>query len=131
MLNNRIISRMAQVAKALCPANHDMRCCHVAFLIKKGRVFKIAFNAKKSHPSVLKFDYKRHQQHTTHAELAVCLKSGLDYLVDYKMLVLRINSQGKLTSSKPCVGCQSVIKQFGIEEVYFSGADGEIHDLNE
>ncbi len=37
---------------------------------------------------------------------------------------------GKLNNSKPCCGCQSVIKQFNVGEVWYSDAKGEIVKQN-
>jgi deoxycytidylate deaminase len=32
----------------------------------------------------------------------------------------------ELMMSKPCKGCASVIKQFGIDEIFYSNKDGKI-----
>jgi hypothetical protein len=42
------------------------------------------------------------------------------------MLVLRIDRNGKLNISKPCRGCQSVISQFNLKEIWYSDKDGNI-----
>jgi cytidine deaminase len=65
-----------------------------------------------------------------HAELNVCMKSGKEDLRDFKMVVLWVDRTGKLNNSKPCCGCQSVIKQFNVGEVWYSDAKGEIVKQN-
>jgi cytidine deaminase len=98
----------------------------MAFLIRCGKIVHIGTNSCKSHPETLKYDYKDHQKVGIHAELAVCMKSDKDNLKDYKMIVLRVDRTGKLANSKPCCGCQSVIQQFDVGEVWYSDNKGNV-----
>ena len=54
------------------------------------------------------------------------MKSGKENLKDYKMVVLRVDRTGKLNNSKPCCGCQSVIEQFNVGEVWYSDNVGQV-----
>lgn len=119
-MNVKTINRTIDIAKAMCPLNLEHRCSHMAFLIRCGKIVHIGTNSCKSHPETLKYDYKDHQKVGIHAELAVCMKSGKENLKDYKMIVLRVDRTGKLANSKPCCGCQSVIQQFDVGEVWYS-----------
>lgn len=112
-MNNKIIYRTIDIAKAMCPLNTEHRCSHIAFLIK-------------SHPKTLNYAYQNHQLVGIHAELAVCMKSGKTNLRHFKMVVLRINRNGKLDNSRPCCGCQSVIDQFNVGDVWYSNTNGEV-----
>ena len=125
-MNRKIISRTVDIAMALCPLNLEHRCSHIAFLIRCGKIVHIGTNSCKSHPETLKYDYKDHQKVGIHAELSVCMKSGKENLKDYSMVVLRVDRKGNLANSKPCCGCQSVIKQFNIGEVWYSDSKGEV-----
>jgi hypothetical protein len=125
-VNIKIINRTIDIAKALCPLNLEHRCSHIAFLIKSSKIVHIGTNSCKSHPKTLKYDYENHQLVGIHAELSVCMKSGKENLNDYKMIVLRIDRTGKLNNSRPCCGCQSVIKQFNIGEVWYSDKHGNV-----
>lgn len=125
-MNQKIINRTVDIAKAMCPLNIEHRCSHIAFLIKNSKIVHIGTNSCRTHPETLKYDYKDHQLVGIHAELAVCMKSGKENLKDYKMVVLRVDRTGKLANSKPCCGCQSVIKQFNLDEVWYSDAKGEV-----
>lgn len=129
-MNNKIIKRTVDIAMALCPLNLEHRCSHIAFLIKSSKIVHIGTNSCRTHPETLKYDYKNHQLVGIHAELAVCMKSGKENLKDYKMVVLRVDRTGKLANSKPCCGCQSVIKQFNLEEVWYSNSDGVVVKQN-
>ena len=110
----------------MCPLNLEHRCSHIAFLIRCGKIVHIGINSCKSHPETLKYDYKDHQKVGIHAELAVCMKSGKENLKDYTMIVLRVDRTGKLANSKPCGGCQSVIQQFDVGEVWYSDNSGNV-----
>jgi len=125
-MNRKIIGRTVDIAMALCPLNLAHRCSHIAFLIRCGKIVHIGTNSCKSHPETLKYDYKDHQKVGIHAELSVCMKSGKENLKDYSMVVLRVDRKGNLANSKPCCGCQSVIKQFNIGEVWYSDSKGEV-----
>ena len=125
-MNRKIICRTVDIAMALCPLNLERRCSHIAFLIRSGKIVHIGTNSCKSHPETLKYDYKDHQKVGIHAELSVCMKSGKENLKDYEMVVLRVDRKGNLANSKPCCGCQSVIKQFNIGEVWYSDSKGEV-----
>lgn len=125
-MNSRTIQRTIEIAKALCPLNLEHRCSHIAFLIRKNKITHIGTNSCRTHPETLKYDYKNHQLVGIHAELSVCMKSGKENLRDYKMVVLRVDRNGNLANSKPCCGCQSVIKQFNIGEVWHSDSNGMV-----
>jgi len=125
-MNVKTINRTIDIAKAMCPLNLEHRCSHMAFLIRCGKIVHIGTNSCKSHPETLKYDYKDHQKVGIHAELAVCMKSSKDNLKDYKMIVLRVDRTGKLANSKPCCGCQSVIQQFDVGEVWYSDNKGNV-----
>ena len=125
-MNRKIIGRTVDIAMALCPLNLEHRCSHIAFLIRCGKIVHIGTNSCKSHPETLKYAYKDHQKVGIHAELSVCMKSGKEDLSDFKMVVLRVDRKGNLANSKPCCGCQSVIKQFNIGEVWYSDSKGEV-----
>ena len=125
-MNRKIISRTVDIAMAMCPLNLEHRCSHIAFLIRCGKIIHIGTNSCKSHPETLKYDYKDHQKVGIHAELSVCMKSGKENLKDYSMVVLRVDRKGNLANSKPCCGCQSVIKQFNIGDVWYSDSKGEV-----
>ncbi len=125
-MNRKIICRTVDIAMALCPLNLEHRCSHIAFLIRSGKIVHIGTNSCKSHPETLKYDYKDHQKVGIHAELSVCMKSGKEDLSDFKMVVLRVDRKGNLANSKPCCGCQSVIKQFNIGEVWYSDSKCEV-----
>lgn len=120
------LNRAVDIAKAMCPDNIENRCSHIAFLIKKNKIMHIGWNKMKTVPIT-----RYHPYHSglveRHAEVDVIFKSQRDDLWDYSLIVLRVSKDtGKLMMSRPCKGCSSVIRQFGIKQTYYSNEHGLI-----
>lgn len=128
-MNKKLTKRTINIAKALCPLNIDRRTSHIAFLIKKSKIVNIAINISKSHPITKKFKYKPLKDIGIHAELGVCIKSGKENLENYKLAVIRINRSNRVTNSKPCIGCQGILEQFKIKDVWYSNDNGNFEKL--
>jgi len=122
----RILKRAVETAHALCPINwSNVNNSHIAFLVKKNKIIRIGWNRKRTHPEISKHPY--HDGYVgTHAELDVILKSGLDNLENHSIIVLRIDRNGKLNNSKPCLGCRSVLNQFNVKNIFYSNSEGNI-----
>lgn len=102
-----------------------MRASHVAFLIKSGKIEKIGVNKRRTHPEISKHPY--HEGHVgIHAELDCILKINKEDLSDYEILVLRVDKNNNLAMSKPCSGCQSLLNQFNIKEIWYSDKNSNI-----
>lgn len=137
-MNKRVFTRSVEIAHALCPLNRtkqNIRSSHIAFLVKKNKIIKIGLNKKRTHPKTQNFPYidKENKPDKTiigiHAELDVIIKSGKEDLSDHEIIVLRVDNEGKLNNSKPCVGCMSAINQFGLKNIYYSNSKGEIEKV--
>jgi len=127
-MKKKVIDKAIKIAFSLCPTNRENRASHVAFLIKSNVIEKIGLNKRRTHPEIAKHPY--HEGHVgIHAELDCILKIDKEDLREYKMLVLRIDRKNKIAISKPCSGCQSLIKQFNIGEVWYSDKNCQINKL--
>jgi len=124
-MNQQLIKRTVELAFAMTPTIRELRTTHVSFLIKSGKIVHIGWNKNKTHPINLQHPYHAGAV-GLHSELDVCLKSGKDDLSGHEIIVIRVDRNNKLAMSKPCVGCASVLKQFGIKDVWYSNKDGEI-----
>lgn len=124
-VDRKILGKAIKIAHSFCPTNRDLLTSHFAFLIKSKIIEKIGINKKRTHPETSKHPY--HEGYVgIHAELDCLLKTSKEDLRNYKMLVLRIDRNGKLNISKPCHGCQSVLSQFNLKEIWYSDKDGNI-----
>ena|ERR1035437_2628965 len=101
-----------------------LRCCHVSFLLKRNRIVSIGVNADKTHPFNSKFDYNPRKTGKC-AELDCVLRSKLDSFAGHSMVVIRINRENELAMSRPCIGCEHLIKSVGIENVWYTDVIGE------
>lgn len=128
-MKEKVITKAIQIAKSLCPTNKENKNSHIAFLIKSNIIEKIGLNKKRTHPEIFKHPY--HDGYVgIHAELDCILKINKEDLSDYELLVLRINKINNLAMSKPCKGCQSLISQMNLKEVWYSDKSGKIMKLN-
>lgn len=124
-MNTKLLIKTAKLAHIMCPTNRGLKSSHVAFLIKSGKIIHIGWNKNKTHPINLKHPYHSYPI-GLHSEVDCIIKSGKEDLTGYEMIVIRVDKNGKLNNSRPCIGCQSVIKQFGIDTIWHSNVAGEI-----
>lgn len=125
LVDQKIFDKAIKIAKSFCPTNRELPTSHVAFLIKSKIIEKIGVNKKRTHPEISKHPY--HEGYVgIHAELDCLLKLDKEDLSKYSMLVLRVDRKNKLNMSKPCKGCQSVLSQFNLKEIWYSDKDGNI-----
>lgn len=104
---------------------------HVALIVKGSRILSVGVNLERSHPLAKRFKLKKESESQC-AELNACLKLGLSHkeeLPDFSgltIIVVRVLKCGTLGMSKPCVGCQSLIRQCGFRKVCWSNEKGEL-----
>lgn len=89
---------------------------------KRGNIISKGYNIKKEVPELKRYGYR---YCFLHAESHALLKADPSDLVGSSLLVLRVNPT-KLSSSKPCNACASMISETGIRWVYYSTVDGNI-----
>lgn len=134
ILPKHIQNKIVEISYALLSERKTCRCFHVSFLLRKNRIRHIACNNyDKTHPRCLKLSYigregERYEPRL-HSELAVLIRNGETDCSDYRMVNTRINGLGKLTMSRPCRGCQSLLRSVAIKEVWFSNDKGEFEYL--
>lgn len=123
-IQNKITKLAYQLLAGLSVEERNQKQYHFAFLIHKGNICFFSSNLTKTHPAILRFNYKP-KTDTLHAELATIIKAGQTDLSNYDMVVVRISRKnGSLVLSKPCSGCDHCIKQTGIRRCYYSLDNG-------
>jgi len=115
-IQQRLRERCLSLALSLHPNDTSLRCHHYAFLIRNGRIFKIGWNKRKTHPITARYNYHEGIVYI-HAELDVILKSKLEDLSEYSLFSVRIMKNGEFGLARPCSGCSSVLKQVGITQI--------------
>jgi len=118
------------LAVSISPSN-GKRNKHVALIVKGNRILSVGVNSERSHPLAKRLKLTKESESQC-AELNACLKLGLTHkeeLPDFSgltIIVVRVSKSGTLIMSKPCVGCQQLIRQCGFRKVYWSNEKGEL-----
>lgn len=104
------------------------KCRVAAMLVQNNNVpISIGANKRKSHPLQARFGKNEHAIYL-HAEIDAIAKAlkTLDgeELSKCVLYVCRILQDGSFGLAKPCPGCQSAIKAFGIQTVVWSTENG-------
>jgi tRNA(Arg) A34 adenosine deaminase TadA len=94
---------------------------HAAAIVYKGVIIALGRNQYKTHPIMLKYG-KNDKAIYLHAELDAIVRTinkyGPEILTKCDMYVLRSDKMNRISSSKPCEGCQGAIEAFGLREVF-------------
>lgn len=130
-----ILDQSVDIALSLLPKAKEERCTknkffHFAFGYKKNKLLAIGQNnPEKTHTQALILA-KRFNTNTQypyfHAETDLISRMWGKYYIDnsLKMVIIRLNKQGKLRSSKPCERCEQIINSLGITKLWWSTDDG-------
>ena len=101
---------------------------HVCFVLNKKAVIAIGVNdMNKSHPKLKNYPYKPEVK--LHAEFVATSKVKFLDCSGFNLVVLRIDKENKLMNSKPCAGCEAVIREKGFNKIWYSCANNEFHKL--
>lgn len=127
--------RFIEITKALAPLSRwDAKTFHTTFIVRKGKIQSIGVNSLKTHPSVLKYNYRGQDGVDIrpfvglHSELSAVLKYGEEDCSACTFINLRIDKNGEINMSKPCFGCQHLLHQVGFKRLYFSTSVGTFEE---
>lgn len=128
--------KIVELSYALLPTHGDYRCRHASFLVHRDKIVSIGINnPSKTHPKNLRFGYrnKRNQPINNiigiHSELAAVIKLGRQDLEGLDIVNTRIDRNNMLALAKPCVGCQDMLKQLGVNRIFYSTHNGRFEPL--
>jgi tRNA(Arg) A34 adenosine deaminase TadA len=97
-----------------------------AAIVDKGQIVSLGQSSYKTSPFQKKYAADEHKIFL-HAEIAAIKKALRFYSVDMlrgtTLIVCRVKKNG-LGNSKPCIGCQRAIAEFGIKKVIYTTEDG-------
>lgn len=122
MLLPRDIKVVTKLAK-LCVSNPvPLRCKHVAALVDKNKIISLGLNKAQSDPGFYKLSQNQKKQFI-HAEWDCLNNVGTD-CSRLSLYVVRVNKNGELAQSKPCLICQKLITKTGIKRVVYTVNNG-------
>lgn len=93
-----------------------------AVVTKRRHIVSMGYNQKKTHPLIHKFPYDPHVG--LHAEMDACFGIDTDMLSGSTIYIARLLRNNKTALSKPCEGCQALLKYFGIKNIIYSTDNG-------
>lgn len=104
----------------------------------QGQVIGMGFNTNKTHPLQKHYNtfrgiYEGHGdvRHKAHAEI-MCLNQIKDIDIKRNKVKLYIYRKRKDIPhgiSRPCPACMAAIREFGIENIYYTTDDGFVHEV--
>ena len=126
------INHYLNLAHNACYYSDFMKTRLGAVLIYKGKVMSVGWNSNKTSPLQKSLNRLRdipvdcgEAHHTLHAEVA-CLTKAKDLDIDWgraSLFICRIKKDGSRGLSRPCQGCQALIRSLGIKNVYYTTND--------
>ena len=130
------LKKIVELSYALLPTHGDYRCRHASFILYRDKIMSIGINnPNKTHPKNLKFGYRNKRNEPInqiigiHSELAAVIKFGRQTLQDLDIVNTRIDRNNMLVLAKPCIGCQDMLKQLGINRIFFSNNQSKFEQL--
>ena len=95
---------------------------HFSFLVRKNSINSVGYNfVNKTHTIAKKVGYK---WPTIHSELSAILNFSGKEVSNYYMINFRFDKMGNLSMSKPCKGCQKLLRYYNISKVIYSTGCG-------
>lgn len=106
-----------------------------AIFTYKNRIIATGWNTTKENPIQKHYNQCRgfdtnSYKNSLHAEM-MCLVRSKDYDVDWKkvnVFVYRALKNGKISLAKPCIACETALKEKGIKNVYYTTVNGYAHE---
>jgi len=110
------------------PASYNAGQFHFTYIMDGSRIVSWGHNkTKKTHPLAKKYG---HKFSCIHSELDALLKAR-NNLGRCKVVNVRIKKNNQPGLSKPCPACQELLKDHGIESVYYTTENGfEVLELS-
>jgi deoxycytidylate deaminase len=117
------VEKLVEIARALKPKHQQLRAFHVAGIFKKSRLIALAHNMRKSHPFALKNGYPFASE-AIHAETLAIIRGNREDYEGHDLIILRIDNQNKINTSKPCCFCGQLINKVNFDNVFYSNEHG-------
>lgn len=100
---------------------------HICALLFRGKtLIRVGINRKKTHPIARRVVKDGFEEFTLHAEMDALIASE----PGDTLYVLRVLKDGTtLANAKPCKWCRKVIKDKGIDKVFYTDSEGKFRRL--
>ncbi len=100
------------------PIKHDQWDCykHFTYIVQNNQIIEWGINRAGPPPTFYMKHQKRHSEYVAYAKARGLLNKNKSF----DIVNIRLNKQGILKLSKPCICCCAFLKQMGCNHVYFS-----------
>lgn len=133
--NHQISQKLFELAKEVIPVKNARI---VAAITHKGKIIALGCNSYKTHPRAVELQGSDNKP-CLHAEMNAIFQAEklMDSLKDCELYVIRAKKirfnlgypEWVYGISKPCIGCEKLIKSLGIKVIYCSKSDRKIGDI--
>lgn len=133
----KILDKAIKVSYRRWKPDPLVRCFHFACAFDNNKIIATAYNnpvkmSRKAHrigqqfniPTYMEFSYPHAESHLVSKLLD--RYNSID--TNWKIVVLRINREGKILLSKPCINCQKILDALNLNQIYYSNNDGSFSD---
>lgn len=128
-LNSKKLDRLVEISKALKTERQNGRSFHVSFIYHGSKMLSLGVNSYTDGYPIKKIGrYLPHKQVGNyeaglHSEVAAAKNLNFD-CYDMTIINIRIDNNGNLAYSAPCINCwNKIILGCGIKKVIFSTSD--------
>ena len=90
-----------------------------AILAQRKSILSYGVNQKKSHPLQAKYTRRPHLQCWLHAEIHALSNARIGEVVNADCYVARVLQDGSWGNSRPCDGCMSALRDYGIKRTIY------------
>ncbi len=97
-----------------------------AVFARRRHVISMGVNQQKTHPLQAKFTARPDLQSWLHAEISGIAMAVVEELLGCDVYVARVTKDGNLANSRPCTGCQSALRHYGVARMFYY-QEGEFH----
>lgn len=107
------------------------RCRHFTFVFRGYRLLSVGVNSPKTHPRNLLYRYVGRGEVDiapvvgTHSEMNAVLRLGDEDPRGLTLVNTRVNRNGKLDNSRPCLGCTDMLRRLGFGRVFHTVKGGD------
>jgi hypothetical protein len=128
-----MFDKCVELSLAMFDPSFKGRCQHFAFAVYKKRILAIGRNSLKTSPlnllnrKISRFgvDFSRIGGTCAEHNCLRRVKNTTNIPFDkIALYVVRINRKGEVANSRPCTGCQSLLRFLGVNNVFYTATDG-------
>ncbi len=114
--------RFFRLAKKLSKKSNHPQHRLGCIIVRKGEELGGGFNINRTHPKSMT-DFRM-----LHAEVSAVVNAGEEDLTGAVVYVYRETNGGAIAASRPCKGCEALLRSLGVKTVHYTTTNGYATD---